>query len=34
VVHTLAALAETRGEDRAALEAHIEANAACAFSLP
>jgi TatD DNase family protein len=34
VVHTLAALAETRGEDRAALEGHIEANAARAFSLP
>jgi TatD DNase family protein len=34
VVHTLTALAEARGEDRAALEAQIEANAARAFGLP
>jgi TatD DNase family protein len=34
VVHTLAALAEARGEERAALEAQIEANATRAFSLP
>ncbi|HEY6030261.1 MAG TPA: TatD family hydrolase, partial [Gaiellaceae bacterium] len=34
VVHTLAALAEARGEDAAELEARIEANAAAAFSLP
>ena len=34
VVHTLAALAEARGEDPAALEAQIEANAARAFGLP
>ena len=34
VVHTLATLAEARGEDAAELEARIEANAAAAFSLP
>ena len=34
VVHTLAALAEARGEDPAALEVQIEANAARAFGLP
>jgi TatD DNase family protein len=34
VVHTLAALAEARGEDRAELEARIDANAAAAFGLP
>jgi TatD DNase family protein len=34
VVHTLAALAEARGEEPAALEAQIEANAARAFGLP
>jgi TatD DNase family protein len=34
VVHTLAALAEARGEDVAALEAAIDANAAVAFGLP
>ena len=34
VVHTLAALADARGEDPAELEARIEANAAAAFSLP
>jgi TatD DNase family protein len=34
VVHTLAVLAETRGDDRAELEARIDANAATAFSLP
>ena len=34
VVHTLAVLAETRGEDAAALGAQIEANAAAAFGLP
>jgi TatD DNase family protein len=34
VVHTLAALAEARGEEPEALEARIEANAAAAFSLP
>ena len=34
VVHTLAALAEARGEDAAGLEARIEANAAAAFGLP
>ncbi|MBA2476500.1 MAG: TatD family hydrolase [Actinobacteria bacterium] len=34
VIHTLAALAEARGEDRAVLEARIEANARAAFSLP
>jgi TatD DNase family protein len=34
VVHTLAALAEVRGEDAAELERAIEANAATAFRLP
>ena len=34
VVHTLAALAEARGEDAAALAARIEENAAACFSLP
>jgi TatD DNase family protein len=34
VVHTLATLAETRGEDQAELEAQIEQNAAAAFGLP
>jgi TatD DNase family protein len=34
VVHTLAALAEARGEDPRELEAWIEANAAAAFALP
>jgi TatD DNase family protein len=34
VVHTLAVLAEARGEEPAALEAQIEANAARAFGLP
>ena len=34
VVHTLAVLAEARGEDPAELERRIEANAAAAFSLP
>jgi TatD DNase family protein len=34
VVHTLAALAEARGEDAGKLEARIDANAAAAFSLP
>ena len=34
VVHTFAALAEARGEDPGELEAHIDANAAAAFSLP
>jgi len=34
VVHTLAALAEARGEEPAALEAQIEANATRAFGLP
>ena len=34
VVHTLAVLAETRGEEASELEARIEANAAAAFSLP
>ena len=34
VVHTLATLAEARGEDRRELEARIEANAARAFALP
>jgi TatD DNase family protein len=34
VVHTLAALAEARREDPAALEAQIEENAARAFGLP
>ena len=34
VVHTLAALAETRGEEADELEQRIEANAAAAFCLP
>jgi TatD DNase family protein len=34
VMHTLTALAEARGEDRAELEARIDANAAAAFALP
>jgi TatD DNase family protein len=34
VVHTVAALAETRGEDPRELAARIDANAAAAFSLP
>ena len=34
VVHTLAVLAEARGDDRAALEAQIDANATAAFHLP
>ncbi len=34
VVHTLVVLAEARGEEPAALEAQIEANAARAFGLP
>ena len=34
VLHTLAVLAEARGEDAAELEAQIEANAAAAFGLP
>jgi TatD DNase family protein len=34
VVHTLAALAEARGEDTGELERTIEANAAAAFGLP
>lgn len=34
VVHTLAALAEVRGEDPAALEAAVDANAKAAFGLP
>jgi TatD DNase family protein len=34
VVHTLAALAEARGEDVVELEARIDANATTAFSLP
>jgi TatD DNase family protein len=34
VVHTLAALAEARGEDAAELAARIEENAAAAFGLP
>jgi TatD DNase family protein len=34
VTHTLAALAEARGEDRTELEARIDANAAAAFELP
>jgi TatD DNase family protein len=33
VVHTVAALAEARGEDRAALAAQIDANADAAFAL-
>ena len=34
VVHTLAALAESRGEDAAELGARIDANASAAFGLP
>jgi TatD DNase family protein len=34
VVHTVAALAEARGEDAAVLAAQLDANAATAFSLP
>ena len=34
VVHTVAALAEARGEDAAALAARIDANASAAFGLP
>lgn len=34
VVHTLAALAEARGDDPAELEGRIEANASAAFALP
>jgi TatD DNase family protein len=34
VVHTLAVAAEARGEDVAALEAQVEANAAALFGLP
>jgi TatD DNase family protein len=34
VMHTLAALAEARGDDVADLEARIEANAAGLFGLP
>jgi TatD DNase family protein len=34
VIHTLAALAEVRGEEQRGLEAQIEENAARAFSLP
>ena len=34
VVHTVAALAEARGEDAAELTARIDANATAAFSLP
>jgi TatD DNase family protein len=34
VVHTVAALAEARGEDPAALAAQLHANAAAAFALP
>jgi TatD DNase family protein len=34
VVHTLAALAQSRGEEPAALEQQIERNAAECFSLP
>ena len=34
VVHTLATLAEARGEDAAELGARIDANAAAAFGLP
>jgi len=34
VVHTVAALAQTRGEDAAELAARIDANATAAFSLP
>ena len=34
LVHTVAALAETRGEDEATLSARLDANATTAFSLP
>ena len=34
VVHTLAAVAEERGEDIGDLEAQVDRNAAAAFSLP
>jgi TatD DNase family protein len=34
LVHTVAALAEARGEDTAELAAQIEANASAAFGLP
>jgi TatD DNase family protein len=34
VVHTLAALAEARGEDVEELAAQIDANASAAFGLP
>jgi Tat protein secretion system quality control protein TatD with DNase activity len=34
VVHTLAALAEARGQEAATLERTIEASAASAFALP
>jgi TatD DNase family protein len=34
VVHTLATLAEARGEDRDELESAIDANATAAFGLP
>jgi TatD DNase family protein len=34
VMHTLSVLAEARGEDPAALERRIDANAAAAFGLP
>ena len=34
VVHTLAVLAEARGEDKAELAARLDANATAAFSLP
>jgi Tat protein secretion system quality control protein TatD with DNase activity len=34
VAHTLAALADARGEAPAELEAQIDANAAAAFGLP
>jgi TatD DNase family protein len=34
IVHTVAALAQTRGEDAAELAARIDANATAAFSLP
>jgi TatD DNase family protein len=34
VVHTLAALAALRDEDREELEAAVDANAAAAFALP
>jgi Tat protein secretion system quality control protein TatD with DNase activity len=34
VVHTIAALAEARGEDAAELAARLDANARAAFGLP